>query len=41
LIPTDRKKRTAQYLKEASVMILDDTASEYFKAMINDIDKEK
>jgi len=41
LISTDRKKRTAQYLKEASSMILDTTASEYFKAMINDIDKEK
>ncbi len=41
LISTDRKKRTAQYLKEASSMILDTTASEYFKAMVNDIDKEK
>ena len=41
LISTDRKKRTARYLKEASSMILDTTASEYFKAMINDIDKEK
>ena len=41
LISTNRKKRTAQYLIEASSMILDTTASEYFKAMINDIDKEK
>jgi hypothetical protein len=39
LISMDQKKRVAQYLKEASSMILDTTASEYFKAMINDIDK--
>ena len=41
LTSTDRKRRTAKYLKEASVMILDTLASEYFKAVIDDTDHEK
>ena len=41
LTSKDRKRRTAKYLKEASVMILDTLASEYFKAVIDDTDHEK
>lgn len=41
LTPKDRKRRTAKYLKEASVMILDTLAAEYFKAVIDDTDHEK
>jgi MoxR-like ATPase len=41
LTSTDREKRMAQYLKEASSMILDTTAFEYFKALIDDIDQEE
>lgn len=41
LTSTGRKKRMAQYLKEASSMILDTTAFEYFKALIDDIDQEE
>lgn len=41
LTSTGRKKRMAQYLKEASSMILDATAFEYFKALIDDIDQEE
>jgi MoxR-like ATPase len=37
----DRKRRTVNYLKEASVMILDTLASEYFKAMMDDTDHKK
>jgi MoxR-like ATPase len=41
LTSTGRRKRMAQYLKEASSMILDATAFEYFKALIDDIDQEE
>jgi MoxR-like ATPase len=41
LTSKDRKSRTAKYLKEASVMILDTLASEYFKAVIDDSEREK
>ena len=41
LTSKDRKRRTAKYLKEASVMILDTLAAEYFKAVIDDTDHEK
>ena len=38
---TDRKKRTAQYLREGASMILDPTASEYFKELMDDVDEEE
>ena len=41
LTSADRKRRTEKYLKEASAMILDTLASEYFKAVIDDTDHEK
>ncbi|UCF83389.1 MAG: AAA family ATPase [Desulfobacteraceae bacterium] len=41
LTSADRKRRTAKYLKEASAMIVDTLASEYFKAVIDDTDHEQ
>lgn len=41
LTSTDRNKRMAQYLKEASSMIIDATAFEYFKALIDDTEQKK
>ena len=37
---TDRKKRTAQYLREGASMILDPTAAEYFRELMDDMDEE-
>lgn len=37
---TDRKKRTALYLKEGASMILDPTAAEYFRELMDDVDEE-
>jgi len=37
---TDRKRRTAQYLKEGASMILDPTAAEYFGELMDDGDEE-
>jgi len=37
---TDRKRRTAGYLKEGASMILDPTAAEYFKELMDDVDEE-
>jgi MoxR-like ATPase len=36
----DRARETAQYLKEAASMILDTTASAYFREIVDDIDHE-
>ncbi len=36
LTHADKKRRTAEYLKEAAFMILDTTASEYFVEIVND-----
>ena len=38
---TDRKDRTANYLKEGASMILDPTAAEYFKELMDDVDEEE
>lgn len=38
---TARKKRTAQYLKEAASMILDATACEYFKEIVDETKDER
>jgi len=38
---TDRKNRTANYLKEGASMILDPTAAEYFKELMDDVDEEE
>lgn len=37
---TDRKRRTAGYLKEGASMILDPTAAEYFRELMDDVDEE-
>jgi len=37
---TDRKKRTAHYLREGASMILDSTSAEYFKELMDDVDEE-
>jgi hypothetical protein len=37
---TKRLKRTVQYLNEASTMILDPPASEYFKSLMDDFEDE-
>jgi hypothetical protein len=36
-----RQMKTAQYLKEAASMILDATASEYFKDIIDEVEPEE
>jgi MoxR-like ATPase len=36
----DRKRRTALYLKEGASMILDPTAAEYFRELMDDMDEE-
>jgi len=41
LTSTDRKRRTAGYLKEGASMILDPTAAEYFKELMDDVDEEE
>jgi MoxR-like ATPase len=41
LTSAGRERRTAQYLKEAATMILDATASEYFRDIIDEIDYEE
>jgi MoxR-like ATPase len=40
LTSTDRKRRTAGYLKEGASMILDPTAAEYFRELMDDVDEE-
>jgi MoxR-like ATPase len=40
LTSTDRKRRTTGYLKEGASMILDPTAAEYFKKLMDDMDEE-
>lgn len=40
LTSTDRKQRTSGYLKEGASMILDPTAAEYFKDLMDDMDEE-
>jgi MoxR-like ATPase len=37
---TDRKRRTVHYLKEGASMILDPTAAEYFRELMDDVDEE-
>jgi MoxR-like ATPase len=37
---TDRKRRTVNYLKEGASMILDPTAAEYFRELMDDVDEE-
>jgi MoxR-like ATPase len=37
---TDRKRRTVHYLKEGASMILDPTAAEYFRDLMDDVDEE-
>ena len=41
LTSAGRRRRTVQYLKEAASMILDTTASEYFKDLVDDMDDEE
>ena len=41
LTPPDRKRRTLQYLNEAASMILDTTASAYFKSLIHELENEQ
>jgi hypothetical protein len=38
---TDRKTRTVRFLNEASSMILDPPASEYFKSLMEDFEDEE
>ncbi|MCD4716705.1 MAG: AAA family ATPase [Desulfobacterales bacterium] len=40
LTSTDRKRRTTDYLKEGASMILDPTAAEYFRELMDDVNEE-
>lgn len=40
LTSTDRKRRTTNYLKEGASMILDPTAAEYFRELMDDVNEE-
>ena len=41
LTSADRKRRTAQYLREGASMILDPMAAEYFKELMDEVDEEE
>ncbi len=41
LMPVERKKKMAEYLKEAAGMILDSTAAKYFRTFIVDLENDE